>query len=286
MKNLIKLMRIKHYLKNGLVFLPLFFSGKIFDDFLLVRSLIGFIAFSLMASAIYVLNDLKDIEEDRQHVTRKNRPLASGKVSKTTAFLFLLIMMAASLAISVSLTGLNGWALSVLLLYFGINVLYSYGFKDLAIMDILILVTGFLLRIIYGSLITGIGVSDWLYLMVMAIAFYMGLGKRKNEMAHQGTNSRKVLKHYTKNFLDNNMHLFITLAIGFYALWCIDPLTTLSHHNFHMIWTMPLICVIILRYDLDVETNMSGDPVEIILKDRLLIFLAVVFLVTMGLIIY
>lgn len=286
MRDLLRLLRVKHYLKNGLIFLPMFFGGLIFREDHLLRILLGFVSFSLMASAVYVLNDLMDIEEDRQHATRRLRPLASGAVKKPAAILLLCFLLFASIALTILLDGWQGSAVWVLAVYFGINILYSLGFKEWAILDVVILVLGFLLRVYYGAAIIGIGVSDWLYLMIMSIAFYMGLGKRRNEMMHEETRSRKVLSKYTINFLDNNMHLFIIMTLGFYALWCIDPITQTAHPDFHMIWTMPLVSVIALRYDLDVETSMSGDPVELILKDKILMGMAFLFIALMGHILY
>lgn len=286
MRDLLKLMRIKHYLKNGLIFLPLFFGGLMFKQDHLIRILIGFVSFSMMASAVYVFNDLMDIKEDRLHATKRLRPLASGAVKKPAALLLLCFLILGSLLSTVALNGWQGSAIWILMIYFGINILYSLGLKELAILDVVILVSGFLLRIYYGASITGIIVSDWLYLMIMSIAFYMALGKRRNEMNHEETNSRKVLSKYTSKFLDNNMHLFLIMTLGFYALWCIDPITMTAHPTFHMIWTMPLVSIIVLRYDLDIETHLSGDPVEIILKDKLLMGMAFLFIVLMGHLLY
>ena len=113
-----------------------------------------------------------------------------------------------------------------------LNLLYSFGLKNVPVADIAILVSGFLLRVLYGSSITGIEISKWLYLTVIAMSFYLGLGKRRNELEkHGGESTRKVLEAYNKNFLDKNMYMCLSLAIVFYSLWCTDPNTISLYNN-------------------------------------------------------
>ena len=207
-KEYMKLMRIKHYLKNVLIFLPLVFSGELLDIHNLTNCIVGFIIFSFTSSIVYIINDIKDIENDKKHPIKKKRPLPLGTVSKEEAIILALVLGVIAITLSIFVIGYERIiAIMLLLLYLAINVAYSFGLKKKPIVDIVILVAGFLIRVLYGAVITDIELSNWLYLTVISGAFYMGLGKRRNEILNQGDKSREVLKCYTKDFLDKNMYL-------------------------------------------------------------------------------
>jgi len=259
---------MKHYIKNGLILVPLFFSQKIFDPHLLFSAFLGILAFSAISSAVYILNDLKDIQKDRVHPTKKNRPLASGRISKKNALFVFIICLLLSFLILLYLN--NPAAVFFLLLYFTLNICYSMNLKNKPIIDIAILASGFVIRIFFGGAITGIPISKWLYLVVTTGSLYMGLGKRRNELRLQ-TDSREVLKYYTSNFLDRNMYVFVALTNVFYALWTID----LADQR--MIWTTPVIMITLMRYSLVTEGDSDGDPVEVILHDKPLLCLAILY---------
>ena len=166
-----------------------------------------------------------------------------------------------------------------LLLYFVLNVAYSLGLKNRPIIDIVILASGFVIRVFYGGFVTGIPISNWLYLMVITISLYMGLGKRRNELRRQ-TDTREVLKYYTLPFLDKNMYVCVALAIVFYALW------TIEMPDSRLIWTVPLVIIILLCYSFDIEGNSDGDPVEVILHDKVLLVLAVAYAACIFVLLY
>lgn len=206
MKQYLKLIRVTHYIKNGLIFLPLIFSKKwlTIDN---TNVLYGFIAFSFISSIIYIVNDIKDIEADRAHPIKCNRPLASGKIKVKAAIILAVGLFVLALMFNYLAAGNHYSILGLLLLYFLINILYSLGLKNIPLIDILIIVTGFIIRVYYGALIINVNVSDWLYLTIMSVAFFMAFGKRRNEMIKINTQSRKVLEFYNKDFLDKNMYL-------------------------------------------------------------------------------
>ena len=272
-------MRVKHYLKNILIFLPIIFSCQIFQLSKLLLCIIAFFSFSFLSSSIYCINDIMDIEKDKKHIVKKKRPIASGNISKKEATIFALILIIFSIALNILIfvidKNLNSFiaTTSIELLYFILNVLYSFGLKNIPILDVVILVSGFILRVFYGAEITGIYVSNWLYLTVMMGSFYMGFGKRRNESIKQGENVREVLKKYNKEFLDKFMYISLVLTIIFYSLWCIDENTISRIGNEYMVWTIPLFFVIFMKYSLDVEGDSFGDPVDVILKDKVLIIL-------------
>lgn len=277
MKDYLKLMRIKHYIKNILVFIPLFFGGAIFDIGKLKTVGLGFACFCLISSAIYILNDYRDIEKDRMHPTKKNRPLASGKISSRNAIVVMMICILGCIAISIYLGNLYGTI--CLGLYFLLNILYSMGLKNKPIIDIVILASGFIIRVFYGGFISGFIISKWLYLVVTTGSLYMGLGKRRNELKKQ-TDTRDVLKYYNESFLDKNMYVCVALANVFYALW------TLEMPNTMMSWTVPVFIIILMCYSLDTERDSDGDPVEVILHDKILLALVCAYAICAFVMLY
>ena len=283
MKNYFKLMRIKHYIKNGLIFLPLFFSNNLFEGKLLINSILAFIAFSFTCSAVYIINDINDIEKDKKHPIKRNRPLASGKIKISSA-----IVLAIVLIILASLVDLivlkNVYAYILMIFYLFINVFYSLGLKKIPILDVTILMSGFLIRMLYGSLVVDVAISNWLYLTVMSMAFYLGLGKRRKELEKNSSKSRDVLNKYTKDFLDKNMYLCMGLTIVFYALWTIDPTISASYPL--IIWTVPLVLIICMKYSLNVEGSSFGDPVDVLMRDKVLLILVLVYTLFISILIY
>lgn len=200
MQKYLKLMRVHHYMKNGLIFTPLIFSANLFDYDLLGATILGFIAFSFIASAIYVINDIQDIDSDRLHPTKCKRPLAANLISVTRARVLVIILVILSVVINYFANGDNLLTWIWIIGYLILNIAYSKGLKNYPIIDIAILVSGFVLRVLYGSAVSEIDISDWLYLTVISMSFYLGLGKRRNELAKQKTTSRKVLAYYNHNF--------------------------------------------------------------------------------------
>ena len=279
MKKYLKLIRANHWLKNVLIFLPLFFSGSLFQGNNLLITFIGFISFSFIASCVYIINDMNDIEADRKHPVKKNRPLASGAVSIRTAVFILIALLIISTLIDVKIYTLNNNILTILIpiIYLILNILYSIKLKHIPIIDVTVLVSGFFLRVLFGALIIGVELSNWLYLMIIFGSFFLVFGKRRNEMLKNGDSSRKVLKIYNKEFLDKNMYVFLGLAIISYSLWCVDPSTILRVGNNYMIWSVPILVTIFMKYSLDIEGNSFGDPIDVVTSDKILIIIILVY---------
>jgi 4-hydroxybenzoate polyprenyltransferase len=278
----IKLLRPKHYLKNILVFLPLIFSGQLLNAPILGRSILAFAAFSLVASAVYIINDIKDKDLDRQHPKKKQRPIASGGVSVVSASILAVVLLILAIGIQ---SFVNQSAAGYLLLsfYLLINIAYSYGLKNIPIIDITILSFGFVLRVFYGGDAIDVEVSNWLYLAVLAFSFYLGLGKRRNEIKDLGSATRKVNKFYNQDFLDKNMYVFLGLTIIYYSLWAIDP----AQIHRQMVLSVPVVMVIVMAYSLAVEGGKSdGDPVNVVTGSKTLLALIVLFGILMVGIVY
>jgi 4-hydroxybenzoate polyprenyltransferase len=163
----------------------------------------------------------------------------------------------------------------MLLLYFIVNIGYSMGLKKVPIVDLSLLVMGFMIRVLFGALVIDVVVSNWLYLTVMSMAFYLSLAKRRNEFCKQkDSGTRAVLQRYNYEFLDKNMYVFLGLAIVFYSLWCIDP----THSNAYLVWTVPIVVLICLKYNLEIESESQGDPVDVIFSDKTLIGLLLFYI--------
>lgn len=282
---LARLARPWHYVKNLLVFVPLFFSGQFFSaPQKVLCAALAWGSMSLLASTVYVINDLHDCERDRQHETKKNRPIASGSVSKRAAVIYAALLLALALGLHALVCCLSGgvtMATAVLTAYLICNIGYSvFGLKNTPIIDVSIVALGFVLRMLYGSAATGIETSNWLLLTVLMGSYYMALGKRRNELRDSGEKSRAVLRHYSEAFLSRGMTMFLTLTIAFYALWSVD----VAHA--YAVMSVPLAVLIALCYSLDIEGESDGDPIEVILHDKKLIALGLVYAVVMLCIVY
>lgn len=287
-KNCIKLMRVKHYIKNVLIFLPLIFSLN-FNNFQMdIRVFLGFIAFSLTCSIVYIINDIQDVEKDKQHPVKCKRPIASGKISKKEALILALILFIITTIICVQ-SKFDYNSILILGTYLVINILYSKILKNIPLIDVVVLVACYVLRVLFGATLIGVSVSHWLYLTIISFAFYLALGKRRNEMTksmENGTETRKVLKYYTKDFLDKNMYMCLALTIVFYSLWCVDEVTITKFDINYLIWTIPLLIIICMKYSLNIEGNSYGDPVDVILSDKILIILILIYCIFMGCLVF
>ena len=285
LKNYLKLIRIKHYLKNFLVFAPLLFSGNFFEVTLLLKTLFSFIAFSFTASVVYIINDIRDVEKDKLHTIKKERPIASGKVSKKEGIILAILLFIISIFINWNIST-SPISFIILLSYLLMNIAYSFGLKNIPIIDILILSIGFLLRVFYGAVILNLNVSNWLYLTILSISFYLGLGKRRNEI-DKSKNSRKVLEHYNRNFLDKNMYMCLALTIIFYSLWCVDPINSLRFGDLnYLLFTVPIVMIICMKYSLNIEGDSFGDPVDVVFSDKTMLALIIIYGLCILLLLY
>lgn len=286
MKKYIELIRVRHYLKNFLVFAPLAFSGRLFETERMIQCILGFAAFCMLSSAVYIINDIQDREKDRIHPTKKLRPIASGKISVQRGIYIGVGMLLGAFLVNGAVFHIS--ATLLLFVYFILNLGYSCGLKNLPIVDISLLVAGFLIRIMYGAIVTKTDISNWLYLTVLAMAFYLALGKRRNELSSQKRigETRRVLKYYSHAFLNNTMYMCLTLANVFYALWSTDEKTMASYGHNYLVVTVPIVLIITMKYTMNIEGESDGDPVEVLLKDKTLLLLCLIYLSIMLVLIY
>lgn len=278
-------MRVHHYIKNLLVFAALACSGQLFERERFFNGTIGFVAFCMISSAVYIINDIRDKEKDSHHPIKCNRPIAAGLISVKNAKILAVGLVLVSLLCNHLLR--HTMSIFLLIAYLVLNLSYSFGLKNIPIIDVTILVAGFLIRILYGAVVTEIAISNWLYLTVIVLAFYFALGKRRNELKQVGdAESRYVLKFYPISFLDKNMNMCLTLANVFYALWSTDEKTTHFYGNQYLIFTVPIVLLITMKYSLDIEGNSDGDPVEVLLRDKPLMISCGFYLAVMLVILY
>lgn len=285
MNRYLKLMRVHHYMKNLLVFAALVCSGQLFVPAKLCAGVLGFFAFCATSSAIYIINDIRDCEKDRRHPTKCRRPIASGAVSVCNAIILAVVLFVLAALFIAPVFKLS--AVLLLLLYIVLNLAYSFGIKNVPIADITVLAAGFVIRVIYGAQLTEIIISNWLYLAVFAMSFYLALGKRRGELIQVAEgDTRSVLKAYPLDFLNRNMTMCLTLGNVFYALWSMDQVTTAFYHNRLLIFTVPIVLLITLKYSLTIEGASDGDPVEVLIHDRALLLLVLLYLAVMLGILY
>ena len=278
MKKYLKLIRVRHYIKNALIFLPVLFGKALFDVNIISDILLSFISFCALSSAVYIFNDLCDASSDRLHPVKSKRPVANGEISRKSAVVMIFVMLAVCVSANFFAGGAKLMSWILILVYLLQNVLYSIKLKQIPILDIAILASGFVIRVFYGSAISGIAVSKWLYLTVIAVSFYLGLGKRRNELALLEENeTRAVLKYYSYNFLDKNMYIFSALTIVFYSLWSVDSVTVEYFENNAMVWTVPIVIFICIAYSLSVEKRTADDPVDVLFDNKILMLLIALY---------
>jgi 4-hydroxybenzoate polyprenyltransferase len=266
-KQLVITMRPKQWTKNLFIFVALLFDLKLFDPIYVSRAVLAFIIFCVLSGGVYLINDLTDVEKDRQHPVKRTRPLASGKLSRSWAVRAAILLPLISLALSFLL---GPWFGFVSLVYFVLQLMYSFGLKKVVIVDVLVIAAGFVLRVAAGSVVAEAArFSPWLYVCMTLLALFLGFGKRRNELAVLDTNAlahRKVLLEYSPELLDQMMSLVTSSLVIAYSLY------TFSAENLppnkSMMLTIPFGLYSIFRYlYLIHQKNLGGSPEEILIGD-------------------
>jgi decaprenyl-phosphate phosphoribosyltransferase len=279
----IKAVRPRQWVKNVLVFAaPVFALGvEVNYDYreVLVNALIGFAVFCMAASAIYLVNDVRDVEADRQHPTKQFRPIAAGVVPEWLAYALAVVLGVGSLAISWLVTP---DLLIVMAVYLAIQLAYCFGLKHQPVLDICIVSSAYLLRAIAGGAATSVPLSQW-FLLVMAFgSLFMVAGKRYAELQlaeRTGAKIRKSLESYTATYLRFVWTLSATAVVVCYGLFAFQR--DVGHGSWWVISMVPFT-IAILRYAVDVDSGLAGEPEEIALRDRVLQFLALALIGTVG----
>lgn len=273
LKSLISLMRPRQWVKNLFVFLPMFFGGALLNVSCWTADLLCFIAFSLMASAVYCINDVRDAESDRMHPVKCRRPVASGRVSAATATALGVALAAGSLA--VSFLALPHAALTcslVLITYLALNLIYSLGLKDIGIVDVCILALGFVLRVLVGGMAASIVLSPWIVLMTFLLAMFLALAKRRDDLLlmSQGTfEGRPSISNYNMPFMDMSLAVTGAVTIVCYIMYTLSPALENRLGSNYVYITSIFVVAGILRYlQIAMVEHRSGNPTSIMLHDK------------------
>lgn len=255
---LLKLLRPKQWIKNLFVFSPLVFSGSLTNTSSVIEAAIATLFFCIASSSIYIINDYHDIEKDRQHpVKSKSRPLASGAVSKPAALIMFAVLASFLFIGGYKLTA----ALPIIILYFFINLLYTFYLKHQPVIDIFTIATGFVLRVYAGAMAIQVEVSTWMFVTTLCLALFLASIKRKKELTGSGTAGRKVLSKYSVELVDKYAQMSSMGALVFYSLFVLSERSELAA-------TIPFVIYGLYRYWFTVEQLDKGEsPTDALYSD-------------------
>lgn len=273
------LLRPEHWVKNMFLFIPAFFAARLNEPVVLRHAVLGFVAFCLIASAVYVLNDMVDAPQDRNHPDKNRRPIASGAIRIPQAIVILVLLLFLGTALSAYL---STDMLVFTMLYFMVNLFYSFSLKHIAIIDVSLIGLGFLLRVFAGGAVTGVAVSQWLIVLTFLLALILGLAKRRGEyvIAMGENNFRKALEGYNLPFLDVSITVCSTVAVVSYLMYCFSPEVTERMGSSQIYFTAFFVILGILRYlQLTLVFNKTESPTRALLRD---LFLQLVLLAWIG----
>ena len=283
----LKLLRPKDWAKNLFLYLPLFFSGDVFNLIKLFDVFEGFVAFCCIASSIYIINDYADIENDRMHPEKRNRPLASGKAKPTIA-----LAISAFLIISGFLIAYHqgNRFFSLVGIYFSLNIAYSFGLKNIPILDIIIIAIGFSLRIRSGGAIAAVEVTIWMNIMFFLLALFLSIGKRRDDVLltlSSGVTMRKAIEGYTLDFLNTLLALISAVMIVSYFMYTVSDRVIERHHTNRLYLTSLFVMAGIMRYLQIIYVNAdSGSPTKILYKDRFIQISLLLWMISFYVILY
>ena len=266
---LLSAMRPRQWAKNVFVLAPLVFARQLDEPRVLGRALVAFAAFSLVASAVYLFNDIRDREEDSHHPRKRDRPIAAGRLPVSVAVTAATLLAAAALAMGLAL---GGAFVAILVAYLVTNLAYSMRLKRVVILDVMVLSVGFVLRVMAGGVAVGVEVSAWLILCTSFLALFLAFSKRRHELmllADDAAEQRQVLTHYSPAFLDQMINVVTAGTVIAYAVWAISPETVEKFDTRDLIYTMPFVLFGIFRYlYLIYQRSSERNPTEAILGDK------------------
>lgn len=275
-KPVVQLARPQQWIKNIFIFLPLFFDGKLLHLDLLSADSILFVAYCLAASGVYCFNDIYDAEADRSHPLKKNRPVASGSVTKSAAFMMMATCFLASILFIIIFfyhEPSKMWRLiGVITFYILMNIAYCVKLKQMAIVDVFIIATGFVLRIIAGGFATGIHLSQWIVLMTFLLALFLAFAKRRDDVViyeDTGVLTRKNVSRYNLAFMNQAIGIVASITMVCYIMYTVSPEVTERFHSHYVYITSVYVLAGIIRYlQVTLVDVRSGSPTKILLKDR------------------
>jgi decaprenyl-phosphate phosphoribosyltransferase len=286
-RSVIRLIRVRHWVKNLFLFIPSFFAGHLFKTEELLMVAIGAFAFSLVASGVYVINDYRDRFVDRLHPTKKLRPIASGEIGTVSAWVLIVVLVASGLMLAASLDIVFFY---LLITYFVMNLGYSFGLKNIPILDLFIVSLGFLLRIYSGGVIADLPITQWLSIMILLLALFLIIAKRRDDIlinAKNGCVIRKSTQTYNLDFINSCITLLSAVVIVAYIMYTVSPEVTERFNSDYLFITTIFVIAGVMRYlQIIFVENKSGSPTRIFVKDKFILITIVFWILSFYLIIY
>ncbi len=272
MKNIFLLLRPQQWMKNGFVFLPLFFSGNLCNTSMLLQAFVAFLAYSLAASSVYCFNDIYDREADRLHPKKRLRPVASGAVSVAKAYVLMLFTLFLSLLVAFS--GLIAWreAYFIIGFYYVMNLAYCIRLKQIALVDVVIIAVGFVLRVVLGGAVTGIALSHWIVVMTFLLALFLAFAKRRDDVVlyeNTGVLPRRNVNRYNLQFMNQTIAVIASITLVAYMMYTVsdEVMERLGSHRIYV--TAIFVLMGILRYmQLTIVDVKSGSPTKVLMHDH------------------
>ncbi|MGS0765343.1 decaprenyl-phosphate phosphoribosyltransferase [Syntrophomonas curvata] len=282
--NIVCLMRVNQWIKNFFVYVALIFSLNLTDWLLLGKATIAFLAFCLLSSGVYIFNDINDLNQDRNHPKKKNRPLAAGRINIKPAVFLCILLIILGLYI--------GWKLSliflvVILVYLVNNILYTLLLKKIVILDVMSIALGFFLRVYAGAVVIDVKASNWLLIAAALLALFLALGKRRYELLSLSPSSRRVLEQYDVKFIDQMIAAITATILLSYALYTVSPETVSRFGTDSLLFTLPWVIYGIFRYLYLLHLQEEGgDPTELLYKDKPLLICVLSWVLFVIILIY
>lgn len=293
-RDLLYLIRPYQYVKNVFVILPLFFGQHLMDKTKWVPILFAFIAFCLASSGVYCLNDICDAESDRLHPSKCKRPIASGKVSITAGYIVMAIcwimsilfsIMAGNTDIPIALA-----TVSIIIIYILLNIAYCVKLKNFSIIDLLIVATGFLLRLVAGGIVSGIALSHWIIMVTFLCALFMATAKRRDDVVafeENGLKHRANIARYNSSFMNLLLGIIASVTIVCYIMYTLSDDAMIRMGSKYIYFTGIFVLAGIIRYlQLAIVDHKSGNPIKIVLQDTFLQFCIAGWIISFFILIY
>lgn len=287
LRSVLHLIRVRQWVKNLFLFIPSFFAGHLFKSEELLMVGIGVFAFSLVASGVYVINDFRDRFVDRLHPTKKLRPIASGEIGTVTAWILIVLFVSTGLFIAASLEMAFFY---ILVSYFIMNLGYSFGLKNIPILDLFIVSLGFLLRVYSGGVIADLPITHWLSIMILLLALFLIIAKRRDDILINNKNGcviRKSTQSYNLEFVNSCITLLSAVVIVAYIMYTVSPEVTERFNSDYLFITTIFVIAGIMRYlQITFVENKSGSPTRIFVKDKFILLTIAGWILSFYVIIY
>jgi 4-hydroxybenzoate polyprenyltransferase len=291
LKAIIRLLRPLQWAKNIFIFLPLFFNGQLGNVSMLLNCIVAFFVFSLAASSIYCFNDIRDINVDKQHPEKQNRPIASGIISIPVAYLIMIVCLILSAFIFLfSGIGSEYEIVGIIIVYYILNIIYTLVLKQFPIVDVMVIAVGFVLRVLVGAYATDIELSEWIIIMTFLLALFLAFAKRRDDVIiyqNTGVLPRKNTDSYNLDLMNQVMTVILTITIVAYVMYTISPDVIARFHCNYVYLTSVFVLAGMFRYmQITIVDLKSGDPTKVLMSDRFIQVCIACWLISFLIIIY